>query len=478
MSTNHATPAPLRVLVVDDEVDFATALAARLCRRGFVAEAAFSGADALDRISDAPPDVVLLDLKMPGMDGLETLRRLKELSETVAVVIVTAFATTETAIQALKEGAYDYLIKPFKIDELKLVVRKALEERRLRWENQRLRREVELRYTLGNMVGKSAKVQELFSTISRLAESRATVLLTGESGTGKTLLAKTIHFNSSRKNGPFVAVNCAAIPNELMESELFGHVRGAFTGAIANKQGLFETADGGTLLLDEISEMSTHLQAKLLRVLEDREIRPVGGTKPVRVEVRIVAATNRDLAQAMARGVFREDLFYRLNVISVALPSLRERREDIPLLANHFLQKFTELAGAAVKVLSPEALACLEAYAWPGNIRELENVIERAVTLEPGPIIRPESLPESLRHPRTPDAFRVAFPPEGIDLDGLMEQIERDLIRRALERVDGVQSRAAQLLGTGFRSFRYRLQKYGMIERGAGPDGAPDDPVQ
>ncbi len=467
-----------RVLVVDDDQSLREFLTITLGREGFEVVAAASGPEALRAMAETPADLALVDLKMPGMDGLETLRRLKELSETVAVVIVTAFATTETAIQALKEGAYDYLIKPFKIDELKLVVRKALEERRLRWENQRLRREVELRYTLGNMVGKSTKVQELFSTISRLAESRATVLLTGESGTGKTLLAKTIHFNSSRKNGPFVAVNCAAIPSELMESELFGHVRGAFTGAIANKQGLFETADGGTLLLDEISEMSTHLQAKLLRVLEDKEIRPVGGTKAVRVEVRIVAATNRDLAQAMARGTFREDLFYRLNVISVALPSLRERREDIPLLANHFLQKFTELAAAPAKVLSPEALACLEAYAWPGNIRELENVIERAVTLEPGPIIRPESLPESLRRPRAPDAFHVDFPAEGLDLDKLMEQIERDLIRRALERVDGVQSRAAQLLGTGFRSFRYRLQKYGMIERGAGPDGGPEEPAE
>ena len=466
-----------RILVVDDDQSLREFLTITLGRDGFEVVAAASGPEALRAMQEAPADLALVDLKMPGMDGLEVLRRLKEVSETVAVVIVTAFATTETAIQALKEGAYDYLIKPFKVDELKLVVRKALEERRLRWENQRLRREVELRYTLGNMVGKSSKVQDLFATISRLAESRATVLLTGESGTGKTLLAKTIHFNSSRKNGPFVGVNCAAIPNELMESELFGHVRGAFTGAIANKQGLFEAADGGTLLLDEISEMSTHLQAKLLRVLEDREIRPVGGTKPVRVEVRIVAATNRDLAQAMARGAFREDLFYRLNVISVGLPSLRERREDIPLLVNHFLQKFTELSGAPAKMLSPEALACLEAYPWPGNIRELENVIERSVTLETGPIIRPESLPESLRRPRPPDAFHVDFPPEGIDLDKLMEQIERDLIRRALERVDGVQSRAAQLLGTGFRSFRYRLQKYGMIERG-GPDGGPDEPAQ
>ncbi len=466
-----------RVLVVDDDQSLREFLSITLARDGYDVVAAASGQEALRAMADTPADLALVDLKMPDMDGLETLRRLKELSEAVSVVIVTAFATTETAIQALKEGAYDYLIKPFKLDELKLVVRKALEERRLRWENQRLRREVELRYTLGNMVGKSAKVQELFATISRLAESRATVLLTGESGTGKTLLAKTIHFNSSRKGGPFVAVNCAAIPPELMESELFGHLRGAFTGAIANKQGLFETADGGTMLLDEISEMSTHLQAKLLRVLEDREIRPVGGTKPLRVDVRIIAATNRDLGQAMARGTFREDLFYRLNVISVALPPLRERREDIPLLANHFLQKFTELAGAPAKVLSPEALACLEAYGWPGNIRELENVIERAVTLEPGPVIRPESMPESMRRPRAPEPFQVDFPPEGIDLDGVMEQIERDLIRRALERADGVQTRAAQLLGTGFRSFRYRLQKYGMVDRG-GAGEAPEEPPQ
>jgi two-component system response regulator PilR (NtrC family) len=298
-----------------------------------------------------------------------------------------------------------------------------------------------------------------------VAEAKATILLTGESGTGKTVLAKTIHFNSNRKDGPFVGVNCAAIPQELMESELFGHLRGAFTGAIANKPGLFEAADGGTLLLDEISEMSTHLQAKLLRVLEDREVRPVGGTKPVLVDVRIVAATNRDLAQAIARGTFREDLFYRLNVIAVNLPALRERREDIALLVNHFLQKFVGGAGQPPKVLASEALACLEAYAWPGNVRELENVIERAVTLEPGPIIRVESLPDTLRRAREPVPHHVELPPEGLDLDAVIERIERDLIRQALERAGGVQSRAAQLLGTGFRSFRYRLQKYGMAER-------------
>ena len=454
-----------RILVVDDDQSLREFLTITLVRDGYEVDAAGSGAEALRRVAEAPVDLALVDLRMPGMDGLETLRRLKEVNETISVVIVTAFSTTETAVQALKEGAYDYLIKPFTVAELKLVVGKALEERRLRWENLRLRREVELRYTVGNMVGKSPKMQDLFSTISRVAESKATILLTGESGTGKTVLAKTIHFNSSRKDAPFVAINCAAIPQELMESELFGHLRGAFTGAIANKAGLFETADGGTLLLDEISEMSTHLQAKLLRVLEDREIRPVGGTKPVPVDVRIVAATNRDLAQAMARGAFREDLFYRLNVIAVNLPPLRERREDIALLANHFLQKFASESGGPAKVLAPEALACLERCPWPGNVRELENIIERAVTLESGPIVRIESLPESLRRPPEPLAHRVELPPEGLDLDAIMERIECDLIRQALERSRGVQSRAAQLLGTGLRSFRYRLQKYGMADR-------------
>ena len=466
-----------RILVVDDDQSLREFLTITLGRDGFEVVAAASGPEALKAMAEAPADLALVDLKMPGMDGLEVLRRLKELSETVAVVIVTAFATTETAIQAMKEGAYDYLIKPFKVDELKLVVRKALEERRLRWENQRLRREVELRYTLGNMVGKSSKVQELFATISRLAESRATVLLTGESGTGKALLAKTIHFNSSRKNGPFVAVNCAAIPNELMESELFGHVQGAFTGAIANKQGLFEAADGGTLFLDEISEMSTHLQAKLLRVLEDREIRPVGGTKPVRVDVRIVAATNRDLAQAMARGAFREDLFYRLNVIAVGPAALRERREDIPLLVDHFLQKFTELAGAPAKVLSPEALACLEAYALarehPGA-RERDRAGRHPRDRPHHPAGEPAGVAETAAPARrVPRRL-----PAGGDRPGQADGADRAGPHPAsLERVDGVQSRAAQLLGTGFRSFRYRLQKYGMIERG-GPDGGPDEPAQ
>jgi two-component system response regulator PilR (NtrC family) len=462
-----------RVLVVDDDQSLREFLAITLSREGFEVETAASGPAALEKVAEVPIDLALVDLKMPGMDGLETLRRLKEANETISVVIVTAFSTTTTAIQALKEGAYDYLIKPFKVDELKLVVQKALEERRLRWENLRLRREIELRYTLGNMVGKSARMQEVFSTISRVAESKATILLTGESGTGKTLLAKTIHFNSSRKDAPFVAVNCAAIPHELMESELFGHVKGAFTGAIATKPGLFEAAEGGTLLLDEISEMPTTLQAKLLRALEDREIRPVGGTKAVHVDVRIIAATNRDLTQAMQQNAFREDLYYRLNVIAVGLPALRERREEIPLLVNFFLQKFAEASGRPAKLVSPDAMAALEAFAWPGNVRELENVIERAVTLEAGAVIRVDSLPDSVRGGQTQELYRIEFPPDGLDLDGLMERIERDLMRRALQRAGGIQSRAAQLLGTSFRSFRYRLQKYGMGEAVDQAGGAP-----
>ena len=450
-----------RLLVIDDEQSMREWLTIALSQDGFEVESAGSGEEALKVLERTPVDLALVDLRMPGLDGLETLRRIKQLDEVVSVVIMTAYATAETAVQALKEGAYDYIIKPFKVDELRHLVQKALEERRLRGENLRLRDEVERRYHFGNLIGKSPKMQEVFSTIGRLGDSKATVLVTGESGTGKELVAKAIHFNSNRKERPFVTVNCGAIPHELMESELFGHVKGAFTGAVAAKQGLFEVADTGTLFLDEVSELPLHLQVKLLRVLEDPEIRPVGGVKPVRVDVRIVAATNRDLSQAIAAKTFREDLFYRLNVISLHIPSLRERRDDIPLLVSHFLQKFAP-AGGPPTLISPEALTALERYPWPGNVRELEHVIERAVTLEPGPVLRVESLPESVRGPHAPDFAGIDLPDEGLDLDALMERIERDLLRQALRHAEGIQSRAAQLLRTSFRSFRYRLQKYGL----------------
>jgi two-component system response regulator PilR (NtrC family) len=451
-----------RLLIVDDEQSMREWLSIALSQDGFEVESAGSGEEGLKVLERTPVDLALVDLRMPGMDGLETLRRIKQLDEGISVVIMTAYATAETAVQALKEGAYDYIIKPFKVDELRHLLQKALEERRLRGENLRLRREIELRYHFGNLIGKSPKMQEVFSTIGRLGDSKATVLVTGESGTGKELVAKAVHFNSNRKDRAFVTVNCGAIPQELMESELFGHVKGAFTGAVAAKQGLFEVADGGTLFLDEVSELPLHLQVKLLRVLEDPEIRPVGGVKPVRVDVRIVAATNRDLPQAIAARTFREDLFYRLNVISLHIQPLRERREDIPLLVSHFLQKFAG-SGNPPKLISPDALAALERFPWPGNVRELENVIERAVTLEAGPVLRVESLPDSVQGPQTPDfGGGIVLPDEGLDLDELMERIERDLLRQALRRAEGIQNRAAQLLRTSFRSFRYRLQKYGL----------------
>jgi two-component system response regulator PilR (NtrC family) len=454
---------PERLLIVDDEQSMREWLTIALSRDGFEVESAGSGEDALKVLERTPVDLALVDLRMAGLGGLETLRRIKQLDESTSVVIMTAYASAETAVQALKEGAYDYIIKPFKVDELRHLVQNALERRRLQAENARLRGLIQGRF--GNLIGRSPKMQEIFATIARLGDSKATVLITGESGTGKELVAKAIHFNSSRNDRPFVAVNCGAIPQELMESELFGHVKGAFTGAVATKQGLFEVADDGTLFLDEVTELPLHLQVKLLRVLEDPEIRPVGGVKPVRVDVRIVAATNRDLAQAVGGKVFREDLFYRLNVISLHIPPLRERREDIPLLVRHFLDKFAAAGGTPPKDMSAEALGMLERYPWPGNVRELENVIERAVTLERDAVIRAESLPDSVRGPQQVEFPDLRLPDEGLDLDALMERIERELLRQALRRADGIQSRAAQLLRTSFRSFRYRLQKYGL-ERG------------
>jgi two-component system response regulator PilR (NtrC family) len=451
-----------RLLIVDDEQSMREWLTIALSQDGYDVETAASGEDAIKVLDRTPVDVALVDLRMPGMDGLATLRAIKRTNESVSVIIMTAYATAETAVHALKEGAYDYLIKPFKVDELRHLCKKALEERRLRGENVRLRHEVQARYHFGNLIGKSPPIREIFSTIERLGDSKATVLVMGESGTGKELVAKAIHFNSNRKAGPFVTVNCGAIPQELMESELFGHVKGAFTGALSAKQGLFEVADGGTLFLDEVSELPLHLQVKLLRVLEDPEIRPVGGVKPVRVDVRIVAATNRDLAQAMAAGTFRQDLYYRLNVILLQLPPLRERREDLPLLVDHFLRKFAEASGQPIKVVSPEAFTILESYPWPGNVRELENVIERAVTLERGPVLGPEALPESLKNRPAFDVVPIELPAAGLNLDRLIEGVEKDLLTQALRRSGGVQTRAAQLLQTTFRSFRYRLQKYGL----------------
>jgi two-component system response regulator PilR (NtrC family) len=367
----------------------------------------------------------------------------------------------------MKLGAYDYITKPFKLDEVNLIVKNALERKRLRDESLYLRKQLETQHRFENIIGKSPRMVEIFDTIRKIADSPSTAMITGESGTGKELVARAIHFNSQRREKPFVSVNCGAIPEGLMESELFGHVKGSFTGAVSNKVGLFSAAEGGTLFLDEITEIPPLLQVKLLRAIQMREIRRVGDTKDLKTDVRLIAASNRDLETAVKDGTMREDLFYRLNVLPIHLPPLRERREDIPLLVAHFLQKFSKELGKEVKGVAPEAMAILERYHWPGNIRELENVLERAIVLGAGEMLTAEALPESVRRGRPARGPDVAdLPEEGMDLEATLDELESRYLQRALERTGGVQTKAAELLGMTFRQFRYKLQKHSLTRRG------------
>jgi two-component system response regulator PilR (NtrC family) len=378
--------------------------------------------------------------------------------------MITAFATTETAVEAMKIGAYDYITKPFKVDELKLIIYNSLEKRYLRKENILLKREIESKAGFANFIGKSEPMQKVFSLIRQVADTTSTVLITGESGTGKELVAKAVHFNSHRKNGPFVTVNCGALPETLLESELFGYMKGAFTGASSNKQGLFEAANNGTIFLDEISATTPALQIKLLRVLQEREFIRVGGTAEVTVDVHVIAASNKDLLAEIAKGAFREDLYYRLNVIPIRLPPLRERKEDIPLLAEHFLKKVVrkEAERAQVKLIDAEAMKALMEYHWPGNVRELENTIERMMIMTPDNVIRLDQVPDTVKNPsRFSDQVPLEIPDKGVDLEALLERTERTFLRKALEKTGGVKTDAAKLLGLTFRSFRHRLQKYG-----------------
>src|SRR3990172_5551038 len=398
--------AKARILVVDDEKSTRDLLSITLAKEGYDVLTAAGGEPAIEAIRRDPFDAIITDLRMPKVDGLQVLRVAKEISPDTAVIVITAVASTETAVEAMKLGAYDYITKPFKLDEVNLIVRNALESKRLRDENLYLRRQLETQHRFENIIGKSGVIAEVFDTIRKIADSPSTAMLTGESGTGKELVARAIHFNSFRRDKPFVSVNCGAIPEGLMESELFGHVRGAFTGAVSNKVGLFSAAEGGTLFLDEITEIPALLQVKLLRAIQEREIRRVGDTKDMKVEVRLIAATNKDLEAAVGDGTLREDLFYRLNVIPIHLPALRERREDIPLLVAHFLQKYGKELGKEVKGISAEALPLLENYHWPGNIRELENAIERAIVLCTGDVLTAEALPEAVRRQRPPKGVR------------------------------------------------------------------------
>jgi two-component system response regulator PilR (NtrC family) len=401
---------------------------------------------------------------MPDVDGMVVLEQTKRLHPDTQVIVVTAFATTETAIAAMKAGAYDYLTKPFKVDEVSLVVDRALERRSLARDNLALRDEIKGRYKLDRLLGKSPPMQRVFDTIKKTAPGRASVLLVGESGTGKELAARALHELSQRADRPFVAVNCGAIPETLLESELFGHVKGSFTGAHVDKQGLFEAAHSGTLLLDEVAELPVAMQVKLLRVLQERKVKPVGGVVEREVDVRIVAATNRDLETEVEKGTFRQDLFYRLDVIRIRLPPLRERREDLPLLVDHFLRKFSAEHGCKVAGVDPEAMQALMAYHFPGNVRELENLIERAVILATGDRLALDAFPSLGRlSAAAPSLTNAPLVPEsGLDLERVVEDFERSIIISALERTGGNRTEAARLLGVSFRSLRYRLSKLGI----------------
>jgi two-component system response regulator PilR (NtrC family) len=463
--------AKARVLVVDDEKSMRDLLSITLEKEGYDVLTAAGGEAAIEALRRDATDAVITDLRMPKVDGLQVLRAAKEISPDVAVIVITAVASTETAVEAMKLGAYDYITKPFKLDEVSLIVRNALERKRLRDENLYLRKQLETQHRFENIIGKSGRILEVFDTIRKISDSPSTAMITGESGTGKELVARAIHFNSLRRDKPFVSVNCGAIPEGLMESELFGHVRGAFTGAVSNKIGLFSAGEGGTLFLDEITEIPPLLQVKLLRAIQTREIRRVGDTKDMKTDVRLIAASNRNLEDAVKDGVLREDLYYRLNVIPIQLPPLRERREDIPLLVAHFLQKFGKDLGKEARGVAPEAMIVLERYHWPGNIRELENVLERAIVLGAGDMLGIESLPETLRRERPVKGMEaVELPEDGLDLEATLDTIERGYLQRALDRTGGVQTKAAELLKMTFRQFRYKLQKHSLVRKGSGGD--------
>ncbi|MHB8481497.1 MAG: sigma-54-dependent transcriptional regulator [Nitrospiria bacterium] len=450
-----------KILVVDDEKSMREFLQIVLTKEGYTVFTASDGEEAIECIGKDIFDLVISDIKMPKSSGLEVLKAVKETSPETIVLMITAFATTETAIEAMKQGAYNYLIKPFKIDEVKLIIKNALEKQTLRKENNKLRQELNELVSPRNIIGKSEPLLKILELVSKVSENSSNILITGESGTGKELIARAIHDQSPRRNKPFVTINCSALPEHLLESELFGHMKGSFTGAIMNKQGLFEMADEGTLFLDEIGDTSLAIQVKLLRVLQEREFRRVGGVKDIKVDVRIIAATNKDLLKAVAENTFREDLYYRLDVIPVFLPPLRERKGDIPLLVDYFLKKFDRILNKNISGIEHEALQLLMVQEWKGNVRELENMIERVVSLSPNPKVTKEDVLSCIRHLPLRDSIKLReIPTGGFDLEKYIGEIEKDILIKALEKTHWVKTEAAKLLHLNFRSFRYRLLKY------------------
>lgn len=454
-----------RILVVDDEESIREFLEIMLKKEGYEITLAEDGQKAKDLLTKKTFDMIISDLQMPHVTGIELLKHVKESYPDTVFMLITAFGTTETAVEAMKMGAYDYLTKPFKIDEVRLNIHNALRSRNLEVENRSLKKELVKEYSFQNMVGNSPAMHAVYDMVKRVSQTPTNVLITGESGTGKEVVAKAIHYNGPLKDRPFVTVNCGAIPENLMESEMFGHKKGSFTGAVADKAGLFEVADGGTLFLDEVGELPLTIQVKLLRAIQERVIRRVGATDDMKVDVRIIAATNRNLDEMVAKGGFRQDLFYRLNVINIKTPGLRDRRDDIPLLANHFLKKYNERLNKNIGGISAEAMEILKKYDYPGNVRELENLIERTVALEGGATILPESLPPMVNTSsgrKMASSNEIEIGDDGVDLDKVMGQIEKELLIKAIHSAGGVKKRAAKLLHISFRSMRYRIEKYNL----------------
>jgi two-component system NtrC family response regulator len=449
------------ILIVDDEKNYLLVLEALLGPQGYEIVTANNAHDALRSVREADLDLVITDVKMPGMNGIELLEECKKIKPELPVIIMTAYGSIEMAVDAMKKNAYDYITKPFQNEQLKLTVKKALDNYRLIKQNKLLSQALSDRFRYGNMVGKSKPILKIYDIIDKVAQSKASVLITGPSGTGKELIAKSIHYGGARRDRAFVSINCGALTETLLESELFGHERGAFTGAVALKKGRFELADGGTLFLDEVGDMPPSLQVRLLRVLQEMEFERVGGTRTIKVDVRVLSASNRDIKDDVAEGIFREDLFYRLNVIQIEVPPLRERADDIPLLVKHFIEKYSSDEDKGPIELRPEVWKAFYTYTWPGNVRELENLIERAVVLSSGGVVTVEELPEELIGAEAElDVDR--FIPPNVPLPTALERIEEKLIRRALNQCSNVQAHAAERLGITKSLIQHKMKKYNI----------------
>jgi len=454
-----------RILIVDDDPSNREGLSLLLGQENYLVEGAASGEEALKLIEKSPVEVMITDLFLPGMSGIEILKQVKENAPLTNVILVTGKASAESAVEAMKEGAFDYITKPVNIEHLKVQVAKALEKNKLLVENLYLREQLHGRYRFDNIIGTSPAMQKVFQRMEKIVETDSTILILGESGTGKELVAKALHFNGPRKDKPYVAINCGAIPSELLESELFGHVKGSFTGAVSDKAGKFEVANGGTIFLDEIGTMPQHLQTKLLRVLQEQEIERVGSSKALKLNVRVISATNANLQEEVRQGRFRDDLFYRLNVIPIELPPLRDRREDISVLVRHFLQKICHEMRRPVMNISPAAMRALEAYNWPGNVREIENVVERIVALTDGNMIHPSDLPEGIGKVAIDghqDLYAPRVTSDGVDMPQVISGIEKRLISEALEMGKGVKARAARMLGINRTTLVEKMKRLGL----------------